>query len=92
MFTFGMWLGDQTISVNGSLPKPVRGVPNETVVRDWIREASVWVFLMAEGIVRDLVIERSFGEMRPGNERWMVDVGGSPCFEIQISSGPSARR
>jgi len=62
---FGMGLDDPAPSVDGSVPKPVRGVPSEMIVRDRIREASVRVFLILEDTMHGLVMECSVREMGP---------------------------
>ena len=70
-----MGLDDPAPSVDGSVPKPVRGVPSEMIVRNRIREASVRVFLILEDVMDGLVMERSVREMRPSGERVMRDIG-----------------
>ena len=39
-----MGFDDQTVSVDGGLPKPVHGVPSDVIARNRIREASKSVF------------------------------------------------
>ena len=63
----------------------MRRVPNEMIVSDRIREATVRAFLILEGIVYNLVVERSIREISPTREDLMRNISGSG-----VSQGPLA--
>jgi len=70
-----MGIDDPAPSVDGSVPKPVHGVPSEMIVRNRIRETSVRVFPIFEAVIHGLMIERSVREIGPSGERVMRNVG-----------------
>ena len=80
---FSNRLNDPALSINGSAPKLVLGVPGEIAVCNRVRETSIRVFFVLESIAHDLVIERSVREICPGRERALRGVGGR-----RVSHGP----
>ena len=73
----GVRLDNPTTSVDRSVPKSVRGVPNQMIVPNRILEASIRVLLVLEFTMHDLVKERSVREMRPADKRMVRNFGGS---------------
>ena len=63
--------------VEGSVPKSMRGVPNEMIVGDRIREAIVRGSPILEGIVHNLVVEQSVREIHPTREGLMRNTNRS---------------
>jgi len=62
---FGVRLGNPTVKVDGSVPKPVYGIPSEMAACNGDREAPIRVFLILERVVYDLEVERSVREIGP---------------------------
>ena len=72
-----MGLDDPALDVDGSVPKPICGVPGETIVRNRVREASICMQLILEHVTHSLAIERSVRKIRPNNKLVVRNVCGS---------------
>ena len=83
---FGIGLGDPAPDVDGNVPKFVHWIPDETVVRDRAREASIRALLILEDTMDDLVIERPVREIRPSSERLMRDVCRSRVSQCPLEA------
>ena len=81
-----MRLDDPAPDTDGSVPKSIRWVPCEMIVRNRVREASVCVHLILEHILDSLAIERSVREVHLNNELVIGNVGGS-----RVSCEPTRR-
>ena len=82
----GIGLDGLAPTVDGSVLKSVRGVLNEKIVDDRIREATVRAFLILEGIVHNLVVERSVREICPTREGLMRNTGRSRVFQSTLTA------
>ena len=73
---YGSFLDNPTSSVNGRIPRCVRGVtvPSEMIV---VHEMTVRMYLVLEVIMHDLVSECSVREIRTNNKRATGNVGKS---------------
>ena len=80
-----MRLDDPAPDADGSVPKPIRRIPSEVIVRNRVREAPVRMHLVLEYIMDSLTIERSIREVGPNDELIIGNVGGS-----RVSQSPLA--
>lgn len=72
-----MCLDDPAISIDGSVPKLVHGVPNEMIIRNRVLETSVPTFIVCEGVTYDVATECSVRKIRPTNEHLVRNIAGS---------------
>ena len=97
-----MGLDDPALNVDGSVPKPVRGVPGEMIVRDRVRGfPPVHLYLILEHTLHGLAIERPVRKIGPNNELkggpQTITRGGtrsshpSPVFRFQYADSGEER-
>ena len=81
----GVRLDDPTPDADGSVPKSIRGIPSEMVVRNRVREASIRMHLILENVTPGLAIERPIRKIRPNDKLVVGNVRGS-----RVSKSPLA--
>src|SRR5882757_8941617 len=81
----GVSLNDPTIDIDRCVPQAVNRVPSEAVPPDRIRETSIGIFLILEGVVHDLVKACSVGgEVRPSSERVVRNIDRSGVSQTPL--------